>query len=373
MRINDLDNVELYEIYMIKNLKNNKVYIGATSQGSAKRFKQHLWKATSGSNYALHQAIREDGENNFEVSTLEYVYTIEDLKKQEKYWIIMSRANNPKYGYNGDCGGDIMFHTEDAKAKISAVHKGKDMSKFYHAVLQYDNDGNFMQEFPSVTHAVEHTGISKASLVRGLHHTFKTKSRVNPYIWLYKEDYPEIPKKINPEHFAKYLQIAKRVPEEFIEAGKKYRFGQTDFTCKPVAQYDKYHNRIAVYSSVNIASSKTGISSRTIRDYCNKKFESKMLDKNFLERITYTWEYITDVESLTDSEKTDLKTQTENIVLTKGVVSPVNLVDKNNNIIKTYASISEVAREINIDPSWLRKQLKQNGYRVVGENKLKMC
>lgn len=35
---------QLFEIYLVSNTQNNKVYIGATSQGSAKRFKQHVWK-----------------------------------------------------------------------------------------------------------------------------------------------------------------------------------------------------------------------------------------------------------------------------------------------------------------------------------------
>lgn len=52
---------QLFEIYLVSNTQNNKVYIGATSQGSAKRFKQHVWKSESGSNYSFHKAIREFG------------------------------------------------------------------------------------------------------------------------------------------------------------------------------------------------------------------------------------------------------------------------------------------------------------------------
>lgn len=76
---------QLFEIYLVSNTQNNKVYIGATSQGSAKRFKQHVWKSESGSNYSFHKAIREFGTDVFEVKTLEYVNTIDEAKEREKY------------------------------------------------------------------------------------------------------------------------------------------------------------------------------------------------------------------------------------------------------------------------------------------------
>ena len=80
-----------------------------------------------------------------------------------------------------------MFHTEETKAKISAIHKGKDQSSRYKAVLQYDCDGNFIQEFPSLTHASDFTGISRASLIRRLKHVFKEKSKAKPLICDYNE------------------------------------------------------------------------------------------------------------------------------------------------------------------------------------------
>ena len=293
MDISNLEKVQIYEVYKITNTKNNKVYIGATTQGSLKRFKQHIWKSLGSSKYALHQAIRDDGESSFIVDTIEFVNSVEELKDREKYWIIQYRSNNPEYGYNGDCGGDIMFHTEETKAKISAVHKGKDMSKRYKAVLQYDLNGNFIQEFPSVAHACDYTGICRASLIRGLQHIFKNKSKVNPYIWVYKSEYPAIPKKIDTKGLTGDPNFKRIMSDNFIKARNSNLIenGNTDNLKKPVVQFDLNGNKLAEYESISQASKVTGISNTTIRDYCKGKFDEKLKDPKFLKRASYTWKY----------------------------------------------------------------------------------
>ena len=93
--------------------------------------KKHLYKALSGSQYNFHKALAELGLEQFTVEVIDSTDDIEKAKELEKFWIEKLHSNNSEYGYNSDCGGDIMFHTDEAKAKISAVHKGKDMSKFF--------------------------------------------------------------------------------------------------------------------------------------------------------------------------------------------------------------------------------------------------
>lgn len=293
MNVADIENVKIYEVYKIVNKLNNKVYIGATSQSCTKRFKQHIWKSNEGSNYALHKAIREFGELNFEVESIEYVDSVEKLKEREKYWVIQYRSKNPEYGYNSDCGGDIMFHTEETKAKISAVHKGKDQSSRYKAVLQYDCDGNFIQEFPSLTHASDFTGICRASLIRGLKHVFKGKSKVNPFIWVYKEEYPDIPKKIDKGLFCKDPNYKHPLSENFLIARGKNLFkdGKTTKIKKAVRQYDLNGNLLNEFESISEASKITNVSNTTIRDYCNGKFDEKLKDPKFLKKIKYIWKY----------------------------------------------------------------------------------
>lgn len=359
-----MENVELYEIYVIKNKVNNKVYVGATSQGSAKRFKQHVWKAIGGSEYAFHKAIREFGADSFEVETLEYVDTVEELKAREKYWIIQLRSKNPEYGYNGDDGGDIMFHTPETKAKISAIHKGKDMSKFYRAVLQYDSDGNFLQEFPSVSHACEFTGISKASMIRALNKAFKTKSKVNPYVWFYKEELPDIPTKIDTSDMYCNKEYERKVSENFLNAGKNYKLTRNDqFLNTVVEQLDLEGNRISLFFSISEASRQTGISLRTIKEHCSGAFKDK-LDSA---RIKCTWRKIEDLSTLTEDELNLLKEQelTAKKSCSGNNKRKVALYSSDNKLLQVFDTLQEAAKLTNVDRSSVGKQLKKYGMRVI--------
>ncbi|QWM89295.1 homing endonuclease [uncultured phage cr149_1] len=293
MNVIDIKDEKIYEIYKITDKINDKVYIGATSQGCGKRFKQHIWKANEGSNYAFHKAIRDIGENNFEVETIEYLSSLEELKQREKYWIIQYRSMNPKYGYNSDCGGDIMFHTEETKAKISKIHKGKDQSSRYKAVLQYDENGKFIREYPSLTHASEFTNICRASLIRGLKHVFKGRSKVNPFIWVYKEDYPDVPSSIDTKGLIGDINFERPISENFIKARNSNltKDGKMDNLKKSVIQYDLQGNVLEEFDSISEASRITGVSNTTIRDYCNGKFNTRLSDPKFLKRIKYIWKY----------------------------------------------------------------------------------
>lgn len=366
-----MEDIKVFEVYSIKNIKdNNKVYVGATSQGSAKRFKQHVWKAESGSDYAFHKAIREFGRDAFVVETLEYVYTVEELKEREKYWIIQLRSRNPKYGYNSDCGGDIMFHTAETKAKISAIHKGKDMSKRYRAVLQYDLDGNFIQEFPSLAHACEFTSLSRTSLIRYLNKTIKTKTKTNNYIWFYKEELPEVPSKIDPEEY-KLVEREYKVSEAFIQARKTTALGAGGrVESKPVVQLDLQGNVIKVFYSFAEASRQTGISKRTIHEHCSGMYKDRLNNGRF----TYTWKYF-NTDEITDEQAAELNSQKASAEVNRqGNNKKKVALYSNDEIVKVFDTLSEAAESINIDRSVLGKQLNKKGIRFLSDTEyFKFC
>ena len=50
-----------YEVYRLTNSVNNKIYVGATTDGAGARWNRHVQKANAGSDYPFHQAIREFG------------------------------------------------------------------------------------------------------------------------------------------------------------------------------------------------------------------------------------------------------------------------------------------------------------------------
>lgn len=288
------EEIRNFDIYKATNKLNGKYYIGVTTQGIGARMKKHLYKALSGSQYNFHKALADFGLENFTVEVIDSTEDVEEAKNLEKYWIEKLHSNNSEYGYNSDCGGDLMFHTEESKAKISAVHKGKDMSKFYNPVLQYSLSGKFICEYKSMTQAQEKTGVCRAAIIRSINKTIKTQSKSNPYIWVYKKDYPTVPLTIDPTDWQPKARI-RTVSKKFLEARDSLnkmggQFGSLS-ECKPVVQYDKEGNVIATYHSITEAVKSTGISSTTITTYCNGNNDEKLKDPKFLKRIKYIWRY----------------------------------------------------------------------------------
>ena len=90
-------------IYIIKNYKNNKVYIGQTTQDVEKRFKQHLKCSKSNKNQLIYKAIMKYGKANFFYSILEKC-KINELNAKEEYYIDL--YNSYTKGYNLTKGGD---------------------------------------------------------------------------------------------------------------------------------------------------------------------------------------------------------------------------------------------------------------------------
>ena len=92
-------------IYLIKNSKNNKVYIGQTTQGAETRFKQHLKLQKSNEKQAISKAIKSIGKENFSYETLiTGITTYEELNELEELYIQKYNSMVPN-GYNLCPGG----------------------------------------------------------------------------------------------------------------------------------------------------------------------------------------------------------------------------------------------------------------------------
>ncbi len=89
-------------IYKIKNLVNNKIYIGSTTDPE-RRKKEHFGSATwnvQSYNYPLQKAIRKYGKENFIFSIVEKC-DIESCPERERYYIeYYNSLTNSGWGYN---------------------------------------------------------------------------------------------------------------------------------------------------------------------------------------------------------------------------------------------------------------------------------
>ena len=136
----------MYYIYCYTNKINNHKYVGQTNNYK-RRIRQHHScafnsKATS-YNDLIHKKIREYGEENFEISLLETLYTedINEVNKREQYWInqLNTYCGNGA-GYNMDLGGgrrgySSVLNDEELKILKNWIKQGVpyyEIEKYFH-------------------------------------------------------------------------------------------------------------------------------------------------------------------------------------------------------------------------------------------------
>lgn len=115
-----------YIIYMHKLKKDNRVYIGITSQKPEKRWQNGLGYVHS---TYFYNAIRKYGWKKFEHIILFQNLTKEEAENKEKELIKLYKSNINGYGFNINEGGSCPTMTEEQKRKISESEKGKIISK----------------------------------------------------------------------------------------------------------------------------------------------------------------------------------------------------------------------------------------------------
>jgi group I intron endonuclease len=111
-------------IYKITNILNGKIYIGYTTLSILIRFKTHVNKSKSGSDFLLHKAIRKYGVENFTIEQICECKNFKGLKRMEIFFI--KKFNSfYKYnkGYNMTKGGDGNDMNDEIKKKIGMSNK----------------------------------------------------------------------------------------------------------------------------------------------------------------------------------------------------------------------------------------------------------
>jgi group I intron endonuclease len=113
-------------VYKIKNLYNDKSYIGQTSLLLDERFSQHI-KDSRKPKYLIHKALNKYGKENFTLNVLCVCESKEVLNIMETFMIMVHKSHVSEGGYNLTWGGDGIYgynHTEEAKKKMSEMKIG---------------------------------------------------------------------------------------------------------------------------------------------------------------------------------------------------------------------------------------------------------
>jgi group I intron endonuclease len=113
-------------IYLIRNIVNDKKYIGSTVsfQGFKIRWRRHKTQLNGGyhANLHLQASWKKYGEENFEFTILE-ICQDDLLITREQKWIDHFISSDNKYGYNLREAGSHGRHSEETKRKISESQK----------------------------------------------------------------------------------------------------------------------------------------------------------------------------------------------------------------------------------------------------------
>ena len=213
-----------YIIYKAENISNGAVYIGATTKSLDARQKDHIERANSGDSGKFQNAIATFGVEVFSWSQIDTAISSDQLAKKEKEYIL--QYDSKENGYNADCGGGVRktIYQYDAITgalvdkhpnlsvagavvgltkqglsnvclSVNKVCKGfywtydyidtflplKDLRR--KKVQQYTIEGEFINEFNSVSEASKQTGYNKTSIAKVCRRERKSSGG---YHWKYK-------------------------------------------------------------------------------------------------------------------------------------------------------------------------------------------
>ena len=212
-------------IYTVTNKETKMVYVGLTTKSPETRKKDHNKKSKKGKSYAFQQAIATYGPEAFKWEKVDYATTIDELAKKEKEYII--KHDSKENGYNQDCGGGIqktvyqysiedgsLVNTYDSlqsagsavnadKRSVSSAALGvnktckgfvwsysSSSSSFpkhindnrRKVVQQFSLEGEFINEFKSVSEASKLTGCNKTGIGKV---SRRERKSCGGYLWRY--------------------------------------------------------------------------------------------------------------------------------------------------------------------------------------------
>lgn len=292
---------KIWYVYMHTNQINNKKYVGITGMKP-----EYRWQEGRGYKTQLFgRAIEKYGWDNFKHEILETVSSRDKACELEKYYIKKYNSNNNNFGYNVSSGGD---------SSNEGIYNLPSMSI---PVYQYNLDGKFLAEFPSMMEAERKTGIDNSAICaccRGLH------SYTKNFIWSYKKH-----DKINGID-------KKQLRYDLITQKQE----------KKVYQYNLSGIFIREYKSLSEAGKISGVNFKCISDCC--------LNENIKQAGNYIWSY-----EYHDSVEPYVRLCDKNIYK----------YDINSCLVKIYDNIDDAMNDSNLTRQTIQKacnESKRNTY-----------
>lgn len=207
-------------IYKISNNFDNRVYIGQTRNKPQDRWSSHKGDARNGNPLYLYRAMRKHGIENFFFEVIEEVEN-DLLNEREIFWI--SQFDSHHNGYNLTLGGGGFGKIDDSEKKAvcdlwdegksfgqiceevnmsptsvqkalwahdgysveESKRRGYQVSRKYTPVVQYDDDGNYVAVYRSISEAAKINNLFITNIGESVRNPHR---RAGGFRWRFVED-----------------------------------------------------------------------------------------------------------------------------------------------------------------------------------------
>jgi group I intron endonuclease len=176
----DIKNIHLKGVYIIKCLCRKKIYIGSTTRSFNDRYSEHYksLKNNCHKNIYLQNAVNKYGLEYFEFHILEIINDIGLILIREQYYLDLYEAHKKSKSYNINCKatGSTQFDKETYKRRAKTLVKTNTIAHQYYE--QYLNNMISIENIPK-----KYVKIVKAYLDKRENHWAKGKTIANGYDW----------------------------------------------------------------------------------------------------------------------------------------------------------------------------------------------
>jgi group I intron endonuclease len=222
-----------YGIYCIKNLINNKIYIGS-SINLKKRITTHKWLLNKNNHFNkyLQNSWDKYGEINFSFTIIKTLYVKNELllRKYEEYYIKSLKALYNEWGFNINNRTDIIYNN-------------------FRPVFKFNLEGNLIKKYASIKDAFEDSKDKSMGSIRDC--CTKKISYSHDFTYRYCEDF-----KLDEE--VKIQKILKReeryINENIYDNEPKYNFKLSERNSYFILCYNLKGELINIFNEVKDAS-----------------------------------------------------------------------------------------------------------------------